>query len=239
MQAKWEQGIKFLESTESDWKQASFLSCHNYWHLGLYYIESGQFDYALKLYDANIGSRWERTGSVLDGVDAASFLQRLQIQGVDVGRRWLAVNKQWQKHREDHILNYNDTHIMFAACGSQDNEIVYNTRQSILEYAQQGNDLQAGITRDTGLNLVDGIVAYWDKRYDDAVQLMMPVRYNLRPMGGSNAQRDVFSQLLIKSAVESSSYKMLANSLIEERRCLRNERSPLTERFQQRLSSQQ
>eukprot|EP01024_Parvocaulis_polyphysoides_P036853 TRINITY_DN3274_c2_g1_i11.p1 TRINITY_DN3274_c2_g1~~TRINITY_DN3274_c2_g1_i11.p1 ORF type:complete len:467 (-),score=70.84 TRINITY_DN3274_c2_g1_i11:384-1784(-) len=237
MQGKWEQGIQFLESTEGNWNKSDYLACHNYWHLGLYYIESNQLEGALEIYDKKIGSRWCKTGSVLDGIDAASFLQRLQIQGAELGNRWQSVSDQWQKHREDHILCYNDTHIMFAACGSGDPKTIQLTKNSIQNYSRKGNDLQAKLTVNVGLNLTDGVVAYWDGKYDEAVELMEAVRYDVRPIGGSNAQRDVFSQLLIKSAIESKNYKNLAAALINERRALKPQQSPLTERFQSRLDN--
>eukprot|EP01025_Chloroclados_australasicus_P050756 TRINITY_DN5876_c0_g2_i1.p1 TRINITY_DN5876_c0_g2~~TRINITY_DN5876_c0_g2_i1.p1 ORF type:complete len:467 (-),score=44.59 TRINITY_DN5876_c0_g2_i1:359-1759(-) len=237
MQGKWEQGIKFMESTEADWSTAKVLACHNYWHLGLYYIESGRYEEALKIYDNQIGSRWVQSGSILDGVDASSFLQRLQIQGMDVGDRWSSVYEQWSKHDSDHVICYNDTHIMFAACGTGDQKYISKSKKAIALYAKQGQDLQAKLTRDVGLPLVDGIIAYWDQQYDKAVEYIEPIRYNIRPIGGSNAQRDVFSQLLIKSAVESSNHKKLAASLIEERRLWKPQPSPLTERFQSQLDS--
>eukprot|EP01024_Parvocaulis_polyphysoides_P036852 TRINITY_DN3274_c2_g1_i10.p3 TRINITY_DN3274_c2_g1~~TRINITY_DN3274_c2_g1_i10.p3 ORF type:complete len:128 (-),score=28.54 TRINITY_DN3274_c2_g1_i10:384-767(-) len=126
---------------------------------------------------------------------------------------------------------------MFAACGSGDPKTIQLTKNSIQNYSRKGNDLQAKLTVNVGLNLTDGVVAYWDGKYDEAVELMEAVRYDVRPIGGSNAQRDVFSQLLIKSAIESKNYKNLAAALINERRALKPQQSPLTERFQSRLDN--
>ncbi|CAC5417417.1 Tetratricopeptide repeat protein 38 [Mytilus coruscus] len=40
--------------TENDWKVCGMTSCHNYWHYGLFYIEKGEFDEALGLFDNEV-----------------------------------------------------------------------------------------------------------------------------------------------------------------------------------------
>ncbi|EJW74013.1 hypothetical protein WUBG_15080, partial [Wuchereria bancrofti] len=82
-----EEGIHFMESTESDWNKCSLLACHNYWHTALYYIELQKYDDALSYYDREIGNRI-KSGAMLDIVDASSILLRFEMEGISVGNRW-------------------------------------------------------------------------------------------------------------------------------------------------------
>lgn len=44
------------------------------------------------------------------------------------------------------------------------------------------------LTKDFGHDLMKGLIAYKEKRYDAAVELLHPIRYELVKCGGSNAQ---------------------------------------------------
>ena len=54
-----------------------------------------------------------------------------------------------------------------------------------------------------GLQLYEGMVDYTNEKYDDAVEKIYPVRGRIHRIGGSHAQRDLFSQLLIDACVKS------------------------------------
>jgi hypothetical protein len=54
------------------------------------------------------------------------------------------------------------------------------------------------------------------QNYDKAVREIYPVRYDMDPMGGSHAQRDIFSMMLTDAAAKGSDPN-LALSLFAER----------------------
>ncbi|VDM99683.1 unnamed protein product, partial [Thelazia callipaeda] len=121
MTGRTNEGIHFMESTESDWSKCFMLACHNYWHVALYHIELQKYDEALSYYDREIAER-TKSGAMLDIVDAASMLFRLEMEGISTGERWKSLLPIVKPHLYDHILAFNDTHIRMVIEGCNDNE---------------------------------------------------------------------------------------------------------------------
>merc|ERR1712029_347997 len=73
--------------------------------------------------------------------------------------------------------------------------------------------------------------------HQKAVDLLLPIKYEISNIGGSDAQRDVFHQLLVMSAIKSSNpiHKKLAKHLLIERDQLKTV-SPLNNSMRQRLT---
>jgi hypothetical protein len=80
-------------------------------------------------------------------------------------------------------------------------------------------------------------MAYGREKYSDAVDLLYPIRYKLVRIGGSDAQRDIFNQLLIVAAMKSNNerHRKMVEHLIIERQSLKGT-SPLTDRLSIKLS---
>ncbi|OPL21188.1 hypothetical protein AM593_04267, partial [Mytilus galloprovincialis] len=76
------------------------------------------------------------------------------------------------------------------------------------------------IVSEVGIPLCEGIVAYEEGNYSKAVELLYPIRYEIIKIGGSDAQRDVFYQLLIHSTLRSpkQEHNRLGRMLLSERR---------------------
>jgi hypothetical protein len=96
---------------------AAGLAVHQWWHAGLYLIELGRLDEALALYDEHI--RPGADAQVLDLVDAAALLWRLQLLGVNLGDRWQALTPVWRRYAEDHVLAFNDVHIAMTLASAR------------------------------------------------------------------------------------------------------------------------
>jgi hypothetical protein len=66
---------------------------------------------------------------------------------------------------------------------------------------------------------------------------LYPIRYKLVRIGGSDAQRDIFNQLLIVAAMKSNNerHRKMVEHLIIERQALKGT-SPLTDRLSIKLS---
>jgi tetratricopeptide (TPR) repeat protein len=93
MESRQSEGIEFFQQTENNWKDSVY-KAHNYWHLGLYYIELEQYQEALNVYDKIIG----QPKSPLDLIDASSLLLRLAMENVDVGDRWAESLEFWKPY---------------------------------------------------------------------------------------------------------------------------------------------
>lgn len=202
MKAEVAAGLAFMQRSEADWKDSDMLACHNYWHWALYLIEKGEYEAALSIYDTHILPSLQASGAMLDVVDSCSMLYRLQMEGVAVGERWRDVLPVTRKHSRDHVLLFNDAHFLMASLGAGD----AGTTQELLSTLQEasaapGEDCQLRLARDVGLPLCQALVEAQAGHPERVLDLLLPIRYRLVQIGGSNAQRDIFNQLLIHAAL--------------------------------------
>jgi hypothetical protein len=86
--------------------------------------------------------------------------------------------------------------------------------------ASSGLGTNARMTRRVGLAIVRAIDAFGRERYDDAVALLLPVRYQAHTFGGSHAQRDVVHRTLLEAAFRGGHHR-LARALAIERTTLK------------------
>ncbi|XP_069619456.1 tetratricopeptide repeat protein 38 isoform X2 [Ranitomeya imitator] len=239
MKADVEEGLSFMKQTENNWKGGDMLACHVYWHWALYFIEKGEYEAAMTLYDECIAPMCFTSGSMLDVVDNSSLLLRLQMEGVDVDKRWDKLVQVTKKHRNDHILMFNDLHFLMSSLGSKDREMTTQLLQALKELSKSpGENYQHSLIRELGLPLSQALVEFDSGNYDKVVELMQPIRYQILHIGGSDAQRDLFNQVLIHAAINSNkkSHQNLARSLLIERDVLRPN-SPLTQRLMRKASA--
>uniref|UniRef100_A0A8D1MZA8 Tetratricopeptide repeat domain 38 n=1 Tax=Sus scrofa TaxID=9823 RepID=A0A8D1MZA8_PIG len=233
MKAEVQDGLEFMQRSETHWKESDMLACHNYWHWALYLIEKGEPEAALTMYDDHILPSLRASGAMLDVVDSCSMLYRLQMEGVSVGERWQDVLAVTRKHSRDHILLFNDAHFLMASLGARDPQTTQELLTTLQDASESpGENCQHLLARDVGLPLCQALVEAQNGNPDRVVELLLPIRYRLVQIGGSNAQRDVFNQLLIHAALNCSSgvHKNVARSLLMERDALKPN-SPLTARL--------
>ncbi|XP_012881170.1 PREDICTED: tetratricopeptide repeat protein 38 [Dipodomys ordii] len=226
-------GLEFMAGSEAQWKNSDMLACHNYWHWALYFIEKGEYEAALTIYDNHILPSLQKSGTMLDVVNNCSMLYRLKMEGVPLGRRWQDVLLVTQKHSRDHALLFNDAHILMSSLGAGDSRTTEELLSTLKEASEApGENHQHLLARDVGLPLCQALVETENGNPDRALELLLPIRYRIVEIGGSNAQRDVFNQLVIHAALNCTSRanKNVARSLLMERDALKPN-SPLTERL--------
>jgi hypothetical protein len=90
--------------------------------------------------------------------------------------------------------------------------------------AASGTELGA-IYRDIGLPVVEGLTAFHNGAYAQVVEHLLPARFDLWKMGGSNAQRDIVDWTLAEAAVRAGQ-RDIALSLAHERLATRPESIP-------------
>jgi predicted Zn-dependent protease len=57
--------------------------------------------------------------------------------------------------------------------------------------------------KEVGLPLANAVLAHHRQAYGEVVDLVAPIRLQIRRIGGSHAQRDVFDQLLIDASLRA------------------------------------
>ena len=135
MNSKYEDGIKFMESTVADWEPCYILACHNFWHNALFYVEKGEYEKALQIYDDEIEKRCH-SNAMLDIVDAASMLCRLEMEKVNVGDRWKKLEPFAESHVGDHVLAFNDAHMSIIVSSLEDDRLLKKHRKSMGEFVR-------------------------------------------------------------------------------------------------------
>ncbi|KAM8892785.1 tetratricopeptide repeat protein 38 [Spinachia spinachia] len=236
MTAEVDKGLKFMESREKDWQVSDVLASHNYWHWALYFIEKGQYEAALQIYDSQVIRRCKATGSMLDTVDASSMLCRLEMEGVCVKDRWQELLQVTRPHTDDHVTLFNDVHFLMASLGAKDGGTSVRLLEGLRELAEEpGDNQQHRLAASLGVSVCQAMMEYDQGNYNRTVELLYPLRYRVVEMGGSDAQRDIFNQLLIHAAIKSENkhHQKMGRCLVLERDAMRPN-SPLTGRLMQR-----
>ncbi|XP_014003393.1 tetratricopeptide repeat protein 38 [Salmo salar] len=239
MKAEVEKGLKFMESTEKDWVGCDMLACHNYWHWALYFIEKGQYDAALNIFDSQVSRRGRASGAMLDTVDACSLLYRLEMEGVCVKDRWRELQQLTEPHTDDHVLVFNDLHFLMSSLGAKESGGAAQSQRLLEGLRERANvpeeNHQHQLAGSVGLPMCQALLEYDQGNYSRAVELLQPIRYRMMEIGGSDAQRDVFNLLLIHAAMKSgvTHHQKLARCLLVEREAAKPN-SPLTDRLIQR-----
>lgn len=134
-----------------------------------------------------------------------------------MGGRWLDVLPVTQKHTRDHALLFNDAHFLMASLGAGDagtTQELLDTLREASEYAMgtapggqaggpraipgadgaisarrsPGESCQLQLARAVGLPLCQALVEAQSGRPDRVLDLLLPIRYRVVQIGGSNAQ---------------------------------------------------
>uniref|UniRef100_A0A671YRF0 Tetratricopeptide repeat domain 38 n=1 Tax=Sparus aurata TaxID=8175 RepID=A0A671YRF0_SPAAU len=229
MRAEVDKGLKFMEGREKDWQGSDVLASHNYWHWALYFIEK------VKILMSFLRS-------MLDMVDASSMLCRLEMEDMCVKDRWRELLQVTQPHTDDHVTLFNDLHFLMVSLGAKESRTSQRLLEGLQELAKEpGDNQQHQLAGTVGVPICQAMMEYNKGNYNGAVELLYPLRYHMVDIGGSDAQRDVFNQLLIHAALNLCSCLFFLSCVaVNTCRCLVVERdavrpdSPMTDRLMKR-----
>ncbi|KAK5983340.1 hypothetical protein GCK32_009418 [Trichostrongylus colubriformis] len=107
--------------------------------------------------------------------------------------------------------------------------------QTLLDFARNVTSDeydQARICRQVGIPMYDAIAHYSKGEYDDCARAMLPIRDKIYTIGGSNAQRDVFSQTLIHACMKANDKEINESfqKVLDERNAMKK-KSKISERL--------
>jgi len=213
MQDRQQGGIAWLGDDPASWSTDSFFAVHNWWHLALFHLETGNLDRVLDLFDGPIYGA--RSAIVLEMIDASALLWRLHLRGVDVGDRWNDLADKWLPLAGAGNYAFNDAHAMLAFVGAGRSQPALDLLNA-QEQALRKSDDNARFLSDVGSPVTRAILAFGLGEYAEAVELLRPVRNHSHRFGGSHAQRDLIDLTLIEAATRGGQHR-LAAALIAER----------------------
>lgn len=212
MQGRTDEGVRWMRGNVG-WQEGSFLGVHNWWHLALYHLARGEAADALALFDGPIDGA--RSAVVMELIDAAALLWRLELIGVDVGDRWQSVAQRFAPAAGSGNYAFNDLHaaLAFARAGRQAqlDELLAAQRDAMAR-----DDDNAAFTRDVGAPATQAVLAFANGDFARTVELLRPVRNIAHRFGGSHAQRDLLDQTLV-AAARRAGQSALAGALEAER----------------------
>ena len=218
MQGRTAEGAVWLDYPADRWRDRGPFKGHLWWHAALFALERGEFDKVLALYDAHVrpGERFVST----DMMNAPSLLARLEFQGVDVGDRFERLAERSESWADDHVVVFTDTHTMIPLARTGRQQACDAFLASLENLASRPDSYAASVTRTFLLPLAEAVRAFYSGEPERTVEILMPIRAELQPIGGSFAQRDVFHQLLLEAAMAAEDWPT-ARQLASERTALR------------------
>ena len=219
MQDRQHEGICWLDDLATHWQPINNFRYHLLWHRALMLLDCGAAEQTLAFYDQQL---WDPDSQeYLDLCNNASLLLRLEIAGLDVGERWQALAEKTRQRFDDHILAFIDAHFMLILARS-DRAAALDmlASQQALAATGGGTRLTPRITARLGVPLSEALLAYSQGDYADTVDILLPLRYQLRQLGGSHAQRDMFIQILLEATLRARRWP-LARALLAERCALK------------------
>ena len=213
-QGQYKEGIKWLADLEPQWSTTNNFRFHLYWHQCLFHIERGEYDQALDIHDRLLVSDLD-SEFYLDLCNAASVLWRLELHGINVGDRWHVLAEAAKRHIFDQDLLFVSLHYLMPLAAIGDREATDSLMQNLL--AWQGlEETQSGVIEQVGLPLAKTICEIRQGKPGKAYENLCNIRSKLKIIGGSHAQRDLFTMILLDATCKAG-YQLEAEELFAKR----------------------
>jgi hypothetical protein len=230
MTGRPEDGLDWMAARQAHWSSPNHPNqVHIWWHKALFHLELGQYDAALALSDGPL--RATQRPLALSLTNATALLWRLDTLGCDIGDRWRDLAALWEGHADGKCLVFTDIHAAMAELGSGQEAAVERRLAAMRQTAASGAEA-SDLYRTVGIPLVEGLAAFHRGAYDQAVELLLQVRFDLWQIGGSHAQRDVVNWTLTEAAIRGGQ-RDVALSFAHERLGARPRSAP-NQRFLRR-----
>ncbi|MBO9409259.1 tetratricopeptide repeat protein [Shimia sp. R9_1] len=193
-------GISLIDSNLDAWNHCNNFRFHVWWHKAILHLDQGDIGTVLDLYDTKV--RDEKTDDYRDFSNASSLLMRLELEGVDVGDRWVELANLAEKRSNDGCLTFADMHYMLALIGETRPDAVARLNARVAENAKKEDEM-ARVMLSPGVATSEGLAAFGEANYASAFSHLRAAQTNFQSMGGSHAQRDIFERLTIEAGLRA------------------------------------
>jgi hypothetical protein len=200
-QGRIREGHDFLADVSDSWVGLnSFMVTHNWWHQALFALELGRHEEVLALYDQQVWGVAKDYSQ--DQVNAVSLLARLELAGVGVGDRWQDVADHLLQRLDEHVLPFLDMQYLYGLARAGRPEADELLRNIESHAADVGPDLQQAWQR-VCAPASRGLLPVAARVRQQALDELGQALPRLTEIGGSHAQRDLFSQVHLDALIRS------------------------------------
>lgn len=213
MTGRPDDGIAWITGNEQRFGHCNNFGGHLFWHLALFKLDKGAVGEVFELYDRKI--RHDGTDDFRDIANGASLLMRLELEGHDVGTRWDELADKAEARVNDRSLVFADLHYLMALIGAGRNEAAEILARSIGREPAR-HDAQTPVADRAGRAMAEGLVLFSRGEMAEASEKLLSARQQRVWIGGSDAQRDVFEQVLIEATLAAGN-SGAAGAILEER----------------------
>jgi tetratricopeptide (TPR) repeat protein len=208
MECRPREGSQWLAREAVHWSRGNQLIHHLWWHRALMLIELGELDAVLESYDADIRNldapmTKATPDHFVDLQNAPALLWRLEQMGIAVGDRWqeLADKAEARIGEAGHPLLV--PHLMMALEATARADAAERFLAALRDLAADRTSWVAPWVAEAILPACEAARAHRQGDWARVVDLLAPRREQIRLLGGSNAQRDLFMQMLLDAAVKA------------------------------------
>lgn len=207
MQGRHREGIDLLKRLEPHWAGGSNIVHHLWWHRSMFHLERREFDAVLDLYDNKFRNLSSPLTSAqpdvyIDVQNAASMLFRLELNGVDVGDRWVEIADKAEARIGDCLSAFTLPHWMMALAATGRDDAANRMLDSMRNHGDAASEPDA-IVRTIAAPVSEAVLAHRKRDYARAVDLVRPVLDDMTQLGGSHAQQDVLEQMFLSAALRA------------------------------------
>lgn len=212
------EGLEWLDTHADGYAACNVFRGHVHWHRALLHFHLEEFQEALDVYDAHVATPW--TGDYRDMSNAVSLLWRLESEGVHVGKRWHRLAELAGRHVGDQGSAFALAHYAVALGRADENGRLAQAVAEVSTAPVVRLEGQEAVVRDVAVPLCRGILAWSAGDAAGAFRAWFGVVGALPRIGGSNAQRELFTLMLIEVALASGHFTT-AQRIVSELRTLR------------------
>ncbi|MDB5911441.1 MAG: hypothetical protein JWP22_116 [Ramlibacter sp.] len=211
-QGRLAEGHAFLHEMSPTWTGLnSFMVTHNWWHQALFALELDRPEEVLAIFDGHVWT--EARGYSQDQINAVSLLARAELAGIDVGDRWQDVGDHLAQREHDHVLPFLDLQYLYGLARAGRAAQARALLAAIERHAAQRTGEQATVWQRVCVPAARGLLAHADGDWGTAVEALGHALPRLLEIGGSHAQRDLFTQVHFDALVRSGHHAAAQNIL--------------------------
>jgi hypothetical protein len=221
MDSRPREGNDWLAAQTGYWPIGNNLVHHLWWHRALMQLDLGERDSVLASYDANIRNlnaplTKATPDQFNDLQNATALLWRLELLGLDVGARWDELADKAEARIGDSAYLLLPPHLMLALAATGRDQASARFLAALREQASDRSRWDATAIGDVVLPACEAGLAHRRGQHARVVTLLQPRLDQIRLLGGSNAQRDLFRQILIDSAIKADRRDVVAAMIADE-----------------------